>query len=195
MAFLAAMRRFQTMVVGIPEPTAEEQVEGQAHRDREALVHALFQHPWLVTMAEGNLIHSARAVAQMAEPVLTPAAALKGLKASLASAGGPVAPGKNVTPAAVIRCDPEPPPARAVPATDAVHRPAHYTWHPSGIEIIEITRWMGFNTGNAMKYLFRAGHKDPDAREDLRKAIRYIEYELENLEREHRPASGGAESA
>lgn len=83
----------------------------------------------------------------------------------------------------------------APPAADRVQRPAHYTQHPSGIEAITITRWMNFNLGNAMKYLFRAGHKDPDPREDLRKAIRYIEFELENLEQQHGPATGGAPSA
>ncbi len=34
---------------------------------------------------------------------------------------------------------------------DPVHRPAHYTAHPSGVECITITEHMGFNLGNAVK--------------------------------------------
>ena len=59
---------------------------------------------------------------------------------------------------------------------DAVNHPKHYTQHPSGIECIQITRHMGFNLGNAMKYLWRADLKN--GLEDLRKAIWYIEDEI-----------------
>jgi hypothetical protein len=41
-----------------------------------------------------------------------------------------------------------------------------------GIEIIEITRHMGFNLGNAVKYAARAEFKE-DKRQDLVKAIWY----------------------
>lgn len=60
--------------------------------------------------------------------------------------------------------------------------PDHYKRHPSGIECIEITRWMNFNLGNAVKYIWRAGLKSPDIVTDLRKAIQYLEWEIENAQ-------------
>jgi hypothetical protein len=60
--------------------------------------------------------------------------------------------------------------------------PRHYNSHPSGVECIEITRHMGFNLGCAVKYIWRAGLKTPDAVKDLRKAAWYIQDELERLE-------------
>lgn len=66
---------------------------------------------------------------------------------------------------------------------DAVNHPAHYTSDPSGVECITVTRHRNFNIGNAMKYLWRAGLKDADTHtEDLRKAIWYINDEIERLE-------------
>ena len=64
---------------------------------------------------------------------------------------------------------------------DLVNHPSHYTSHPSGIEAIQVTRWMNFNLGNAMKYIWRAGLKS-DAIEDLRKAEFYIKDEIERLQ-------------
>ena len=61
---------------------------------------------------------------------------------------------------------------------DPVNHPKHYTDHPSGIEAIEITRHMGFNLGNALKYIWRCDLKK-DAIEDLKKAIWYLEDEIE----------------
>ena len=61
---------------------------------------------------------------------------------------------------------------------DAVNHPKHYTAHPSGVECIQITRHMNFCLGNAMKYIWRAGLKG-DAVEDLRKAVFYIQQEIE----------------
>jgi hypothetical protein len=60
---------------------------------------------------------------------------------------------------------------------DSVNRPKHYTEHPSGIECIQITEHMGFNLGNALKYIWRCDLKQ-DAVEDLRKARWYIEREI-----------------
>lgn len=60
---------------------------------------------------------------------------------------------------------------------DAVDHPRHYTSHPSGIECIEVTRHMGFNLGNAVKYIWRADLKS-DAIEDLCKAAWYIADEI-----------------
>ena len=62
--------------------------------------------------------------------------------------------------------------------SDPVNHPDHYTGHPSGIEAIQITEWMGFCLGNAMKYIWRADLK-ADAIEDLRKAIWYLEREIQ----------------
>lgn len=64
---------------------------------------------------------------------------------------------------------------------DPVEHPRHYTSHPSGIECIEITRHMGFNLGNAVKYIWRADLKD-NAIEDLRKARWYIDDEIAKRE-------------
>lgn len=61
---------------------------------------------------------------------------------------------------------------------DPVNRPAHYTTHPSGIECIQVTEHMNFCLGNAVKYIWRAGLKD-DAVEDLRKAIWYLQREIQ----------------
>jgi len=64
-----------------------------------------------------------------------------------------------------------------LPTNDPVNHPKHYTSHPSGVECIEITRHMGYNLGNAMKYIWRCDLKR-DAIEDLRKAIWYLQDEL-----------------
>lgn len=66
--------------------------------------------------------------------------------------------------------------------TDNVNSPAHYTGHASGIECIQITEHMGFCLGNAIKYIWRADLKN-DALEDLRKAVWYLEREIEKRER------------
>lgn len=60
---------------------------------------------------------------------------------------------------------------------DPVNHPKHYTTHPSGIECIQITEHMGFNLGNALKYIWRCDLKR-DAIEDLEKASWYIQREI-----------------
>lgn len=60
---------------------------------------------------------------------------------------------------------------------NAVSHPKHYTGHPSGVECIQITEHMGFNLGNAVKYIWRCDLKK-DAIEDLEKAKWYIDREL-----------------
>jgi hypothetical protein len=60
---------------------------------------------------------------------------------------------------------------------DPVNHPQHYTSHPSGIECIEVVEHMGFNLGNAIKYIWRADEKG-NATEDLEKAAWYIQREL-----------------
>lgn len=58
-------------------------------------------------------------------------------------------------------------------AYDPVHKPLHYNAHPSGVECIEIAEYMGFNLGNAFKYLWRCGLKDSSV-QDLEKALWYV---------------------
>lgn len=67
--------------------------------------------------------------------------------------------------------------------SDAVNHPAHYTWLPGGLEVIDITKNFGFVRGNALKYLFRADFKGRTV-EDLKKARWYVDYEIKQLEAE-----------
>ena len=68
---------------------------------------------------------------------------------------------------------------------DNVNHPSHYT---SGqIEVIDFIedKDLGFHLGNAVKYIRRAGRKNPDKTiEDLRKAVWYINRQIQRLERE-----------
>ena len=65
---------------------------------------------------------------------------------------------------------------RAKPS-DNVNHPKHYTSHPSGVEVIEITEHMNFCLGNAVKYILRCDLKGKPI-EDLRKARWYIDREI-----------------
>lgn len=67
-------------------------------------------------------------------------------------------------------------------ATDNVNHPKHYTSHPSGIEVIQITEHMNFCLGNAVKYILRADLKN-NAIEDLKKAVWYLNREIERRTR------------
>ena len=64
------------------------------------------------------------------------------------------------------------------PKTEAVDHPKHYNTHPSGVECIDVVEHMGFNLGNAIKYIWRCDHKGKH-NEDLEKAIWYIKREIE----------------
>jgi len=59
--------------------------------------------------------------------------------------------------------------------------PSHYkSVYP--IEVITITEHMNFNRGNAVKYITRAGYKNPDEEAtDLLKARWYIDRELKRM--------------
>lgn len=70
---------------------------------------------------------------------------------------------------------------------DPVNHPSHYTSDPSGVECIEVSRYLNFNVGNAFKYVFRAGDKlltwqDKTMAEveDLEKALFYIKDEYKH---------------
>ena len=63
-----------------------------------------------------------------------------------------------------------------------IHHPDHYNRHPSGVECIDIAEGFNFNIGNAIKYCWRANLKpDIDPEDDLRKAVWYIEREIQRL--------------
>lgn len=65
---------------------------------------------------------------------------------------------------------------------DSVNRPSHYT--DGKIEVIDFIedKKLNFNTGNAVKYISRAGKKDPAKhKEDLMKAKWYLEREISKL--------------
>ena len=69
-------------------------------------------------------------------------------------------------------------------STPTINHPSYYH-HETKHEVIDVIEaWdLGFCLGNAVKYIARAGHKDPDTRyHDLKKAIWYIERELKNCE-------------
>lgn len=71
---------------------------------------------------------------------------------------------------------------RRMPEHDAVNRPAHYT--TGKIEVIDFIedKGLNFHRGNAVKYIVRAGIKDPAKEvEDLKKAIWYINREIQRL--------------
>jgi Protein of unknwon function (DUF3310) len=61
---------------------------------------------------------------------------------------------------------------------DMVNHPPHYTAHPTGVECIDIIEHFTANIANAVKYLWRAGLKNPDPTEDLQKAAWYVAREI-----------------
>lgn len=67
---------------------------------------------------------------------------------------------------------------------EAVDHPDYYG--RGGIEAIDaIEAWgLGFNLGNVVKYIARAGHKTEDGLRDLKKAEWYLSREIERMERE-----------
>ena len=68
---------------------------------------------------------------------------------------------------------------------DVVDHPSHYT--DGNIEVIDYIedKGFGYHLGNAIKYISRAGKKDPlKETEDLRKAVWYIERYIELKEGE-----------
>ena len=66
----------------------------------------------------------------------------------------------------------------------AGHSPYYLRGGVEAIDVIEAWE-LGFNLGNVVKYLARAGHKSTDAREDLEKARWYLDREIARLSAEH----------
>lgn len=67
-------------------------------------------------------------------------------------------------------------------AVDFVNHPPHYT--DGKIEVIDFIedKQLGYHLGNAVKYIARAGKKDPEKTgEDLQKAIWYINRYIEHI--------------
>ena len=67
---------------------------------------------------------------------------------------------------------------------ETVNHPSYYT--TGGIEAIDaIEAWgLGFNLGNVVKYIARAGHKTKDGLRDLKKAEWYLSREIKRRERQ-----------
>ena len=68
---------------------------------------------------------------------------------------------------------------------DPVNHPSYYT--EGKIETIDFIedKKLGFCLGNAVKYIVRAGKKDPDKEvEDLKKAIWYINRQIKQIREE-----------
>lgn len=69
--------------------------------------------------------------------------------------------------------------------SDDVSHPSHYAdgWS-NGAEVIDLTEHLSFCAGNVVKYVCRAGRKDPDKHvEDLEKARWYLDREINRVER------------
>lgn len=67
--------------------------------------------------------------------------------------------------------------------SDMVNHPSHYT--DGKIEVIDFIedKRLNYHRGNAVKYICRAGKKDPAKEtEDLQKAVWYINREIRRLE-------------
>jgi len=68
--------------------------------------------------------------------------------------------------------------------SEQVNHPSHYGGKKNPYEVIKIIRALalGFNLGNSLKYIARAGKKNPDKYiEDLEKALWYLQDEIEYL--------------
>ena len=66
--------------------------------------------------------------------------------------------------------------------SENVNHPDHYTY--SGMEVIDVIEVfnLSFHLGNVIKYVLRAGHKDPSKEiEDLEKARWYLNRYIEKL--------------
>lgn len=68
-------------------------------------------------------------------------------------------------------------------SSDSINHPSHYRL-PNGVECIDVTQWFNFARGNAIKYIWRAGKKNPATEiEDLKKARKNLDFEITRLEK------------
>jgi len=71
-----------------------------------------------------------------------------------------------------------------MPENSSVDHPSHYC--RGRVEVIDLIEDLPFCRGSAIKYIYRAGFKDPEKElEDLKKAAWNIKREIERYEREH----------
>lgn len=77
------------------------------------------------------------------------------------------------------------PETTAAAEPSVVNHPEYYGGGDNPYEAIKVIQaWqLDFELGSALKYIARAGKKTPSATTDLEKAIRYLQFELEKLER------------
>jgi hypothetical protein len=69
--------------------------------------------------------------------------------------------------------------------SNSVNHPSHYRSETGHEAIDVIEAWgLGFNTGNALKYISRCGLKTCDPILDLEKARWYLEREIEKLKKQ-----------
>jgi len=70
-------------------------------------------------------------------------------------------------------------------SAESVDHPKHYGGADNPYEAIKVIEaWeLGFNLGNTVKYISRAGKKADPALQDLKKARWYLDREIANLEK------------
>lgn len=69
---------------------------------------------------------------------------------------------------------------------NTVNHPSYYQGKIEVIDFIE-DKHLGFNLGNCIKYIARAGKKNPEKLlEDLKKARWYLDREIGNIEKERK---------
>ena len=70
---------------------------------------------------------------------------------------------------------------------EQVNNPTHYGGVDSPYEAIKVIEaWeLGFHLGNTVKYISRAGKKEPDKLlQDLKKAHRYLDRKIKEIEKD-----------
>jgi hypothetical protein len=70
--------------------------------------------------------------------------------------------------------------------TNNVEHPLHYGGKDNPYEAIKVIEaWdLGFNLGNVLKYISRAGQKDATKElEDLQKAMTYLSFQIKKLQK------------
>ena len=76
--------------------------------------------------------------------------------------------------------------AKKVTSPEKVNHPPHYGGEENPYEVIKVIEaWkLDFHLGNAVKYIPRAGVKDPNKEiEDLEKAVWYLNRKINNLKK------------
>ena len=72
--------------------------------------------------------------------------------------------------------------------SDQIKHPQHYGGEDNIYEAIKVIEdWsLGFNLGNVIKYISRAGKKSKETEiQDLKKALFYLQRQIDNLEKQN----------